>query len=106
MKKGRLATLLTLLAEGAALDSLIEAVFAETTTIGVRYHPVERRALERAVDKVRVLGADIRVKTARSGGRVVNAQPEYDDCLALARRKGVPLKDVLRRAAAAAAGKE
>jgi uncharacterized protein (TIGR00299 family) protein len=106
MKKSRLATQLTLLAEGASLDRLIEAVFAETTSIGVRYHPVERRILERTIGKVRVLGADIRVKTARSGGRVVNAQPEYEDCLALAGRKGVPLKDILRRAAAAAAGKD
>jgi uncharacterized protein (TIGR00299 family) protein len=106
MKKSRLATQLTLLAEGASLDRLIEAVFAETTSIGVRYHPVERRILERTIGKVRVLGADIRVKTARSGGRVVNAQPEYEDCLALAKRQGVPLKDVLRRASAAAAGKD
>jgi uncharacterized protein (DUF111 family) len=106
MKKSRLATQLTLLAEGASLDRLIEAVFAETTSIGVRYHPVERRILERTIGKVRVLGADIRVKTARSGGHVVNAQPEYEDCLALAKRQGVPLKDVLRRASAAAAGKD
>lgn len=106
MKKNRLATQLALLAEGVSLDRLIEAIFAETTSIGVRYHPVERRALERTVSKVRVLGTEVRVKTARSGGRVMNAQPEYDDCLALARRKGVPLKDVLRRAASAAAGKD
>lgn len=101
MKKGRLGTQLSLLADGAGLDRLIRAVFEETSSIGVRYHPVERRALERSVEKVLVLGTPIRIKTAGLGGRVLNAQPEYDDSLALARRKGLPLKDILRRATAA-----
>ncbi|MDD8024915.1 MAG: nickel pincer cofactor biosynthesis protein LarC [Acidobacteriota bacterium] len=101
MKKGRLGTQLTLLADAARLDRLIQAVFEETSSIGVRYHAVERRTLERTMEKAALLGASIRIKTARMGGRVVNAQPEYDDCLALARRKGLPLRDVQRLAAAA-----
>jgi len=101
MKKNRLGTKLTLLVEMAYLDRLIEAVFQETTSIGVRYFPVERRALERSVATVQVAGRPVRIKTASLGGRVVNSQPEYDDALAAARRTGLPLKDVLARAAAA-----
>jgi len=55
------------------------------------------------VERVEAAGGPIRVKTARLEGRIVNAQPEYEDCLALARRKGRPLKEILRRAEAAAA---
>ena len=101
MKKGRLATKLTLLAELAKIDGLITAVFEETTSIGVRYYPVERRALEREISTVRVLGKPVRIKTAKLEGRIVNSRPEYEDCLMVARTKGVPLKDVLRRASAA-----
>jgi hypothetical protein len=50
-----------------------------------------------------VEGRPIRIKTAVLDGRPINVQPEYEDCLALAKAKGLPLKDVLRRAAAAAA---
>jgi pyridinium-3,5-bisthiocarboxylic acid mononucleotide nickel chelatase len=101
MKKGRLGTQLSLLADGARLDRLIRAVFEETSSIGVRYHPVERRVLERTVERVALLGASVRIKTARLEGRTVNTQPEYEDCLALARRKGLPLREVQRLAAAA-----
>jgi hypothetical protein len=102
MKKNRLATKLTLLAEAAVLETLVAAVFSETPTIGLRYFPVERRALVRRTETVRLEGRPIRVKTALLDGRVVNAQPEYEDCLALATAAKIPLKDVIRRAAAAA----
>jgi pyridinium-3,5-bisthiocarboxylic acid mononucleotide nickel chelatase len=101
MKKNRLGTKLTILAELAHLDRLITAVFEETSSIGVRYFPVERRALERSVETVKILGEPVRIKTASLDGRMLNAQPEYEDALALARKKGLPLKDVLRRASAA-----
>ncbi len=101
MKKNRLGTKLTLLAEGQTLDRLITAVFEETTSIGVRFFPVERRVLERSVRTVRLGTGAVRVKVASLGGRTLNVQPEYDDALALARKKGIPLKEILRRAAEA-----
>ena len=101
MKKNRLATKVTIVAELARLDRLITAVFEETSSIGVRYYPVERRALERSVETVKVAGLPVRIKTASLGGRRLNAQPVYEAALAVSRKKGLPLKDVLTRAAAA-----
>jgi hypothetical protein len=100
MKKSRLATKLSLLADQTTVDRLITAVFHETSSIGVRYFPVERRALDRVIRSVKVLGRTVRIKAAALDGRVVNAQPEYEDCLRVSRDKGVPLKDVIRKAAA------
>ncbi|MEN6559909.1 MAG: nickel pincer cofactor biosynthesis protein LarC [Acidobacteriota bacterium] len=105
MKKNRLGTKLSLLVESARLDDLIEAVFRETTSIGVRYYPVGRRVLEREVRTVRVDGRKIGVKVARLAGRTVNVQPEYDDLVAAARRTGRPLKEIARRAASGFTGK-
>lgn len=62
MKKSRLATKLTLLADVDKIDTLIASLFKETTSIGVRYFPVERRVLERKVKKVKVLGEEIGIK--------------------------------------------
>jgi uncharacterized protein (DUF111 family) len=36
----------------------------------------------------------VRVKVASRGGRVRNAQPEFDDVARLASEHGVPVKDV------------
>ena len=37
---------------------------------------------------------EVRVKVARRGGEVLNAQPEFDDVARLAAEHGVPIKDV------------
>jgi uncharacterized protein (TIGR00299 family) protein len=100
MKKNRLGSKLTLLAGVDKIDDLIAAVFRETTSIGVRYFPVERRVLERKVLKVRVLGENVGIKVGSLDGQAVNAQPEFSDCLAVAAKKRLPVKDVLQRAAA------
>jgi len=43
------------------------------------------------------------VKVATDGGRTVNVSVEYEDVAALARELGLPVKEVLRAATAAAA---
>ena len=55
MKKNRLATKITILTTFEKMNTLVQAVFAETTSIGVRYFPVERRILERSIKKINVL---------------------------------------------------
>lgn len=98
MKKGRLGTKLTLLADAARMDELIEAVFRETSSIGVRFFPVERRVLQRDIRKVRVSGEAVGVKVAALGRSEVNVQPEFSDCLRVARKKGLPVKRVIQLA--------
>jgi len=92
MKKGRLATKLTLLADTAKMDGLIEAVFKETSSIGVRYFPVGRRVLGRRFARVKVLGEPIGIKIATMGADESNAQPEFSDCVKAAEKKGLPVK--------------
>jgi uncharacterized protein (TIGR00299 family) protein len=98
MKKNRLGTKLTLLAEVDRMDALIEAVFKETTSIGVRYFPVGRRVLDRRFDRVRVAGQPVGIKVGSLGGREVNVQPEYEDCLKASRKTGRPLKEIAQLA--------
>ena len=98
MKKNRLGTKLTLISALDRIDTLITAVFKETSSIGVRYHPVERRALERTIETVRLFGEPVGIKISTLGGETVNVQPEFSDCLIVARKKGLPVKDVLRLA--------
>ncbi|MGC0415448.1 nickel pincer cofactor biosynthesis protein LarC [Embleya sp. AB8] len=102
MKKGRPAHTLCVLVPADRLDAALHTVFVETSTIGARIAPVAKRALAREFGTVRVEGLPVRVKTARFDGRVVNAQPEYEDVAAAAATLGRPIKVVMGAATAAA----
>jgi uncharacterized protein (DUF111 family) len=80
------------------MDSLIEAVFRETSSIGVRYFPVERRILKRAIRKIKLQGEVVGIKTSYFGGKEASIQPEFSDCLRVAQKKGLPVKEVIEMA--------
>ncbi|MGB7536978.1 MAG: nickel pincer cofactor biosynthesis protein LarC [Anaerolineales bacterium] len=101
MKRGRPAVTLAMMVDEPKLDAALGVLFSETTTIGVRMHPVERRKLEREEMTVETAYGAVKVKIARWENRVMNAAPEYRDCLRLAEEKGVPLKEVWQAALAA-----
>jgi pyridinium-3,5-bisthiocarboxylic acid mononucleotide nickel chelatase len=102
MKKGRPAHTLSVLCPADAIPVVRATVFATTSTIGLRQTAVGKIALERATTSVDVLGGRVGVKVAVSDGAVVNVSVEFDDCAALARDLGLPVKEVLRAATAAA----
>jgi uncharacterized protein (TIGR00299 family) protein len=104
MKKGRPAHMVSALCRPDSVRDVEEALFATTSTIGLRIVPVGKRALERSSTSVEALGGRVGVKVAVSDGRVVNVSVEYEDVAALARSVGVPVKEVLRAATAAAEG--
>jgi uncharacterized protein (TIGR00299 family) protein len=101
MKKGRPAHTLSALVPLASLDAVNQAIFANTSTIGLRWHRVGKHALERDTVSIDVDGLTIRVKLAFADGRVVSATPEFDDLAAAAASLGVPVKDVLAEAVTA-----
>jgi len=102
MKKGRPAHTLSVLVPAARRAAVLDVVFAETTTIGLRVHEVSKLALERSERTLDIDGHMIRVKLASYAGAVVNAQPEYEDVAVVAAATGRPLKSVLAQAAALA----
>lgn len=101
MKKGRPGVLLGALCEETRRAAVTAALFAETTTLGVRRHAVERDVLGRRWDTVETPYGPVRVKVALQGEQEVGAQPEYDDCLARARERGVAVREVMAAALAA-----
>ncbi|MDP2688902.1 MAG: nickel pincer cofactor biosynthesis protein LarC [Deltaproteobacteria bacterium] len=101
MKKSRPGILLTVLCEAEKSEPLLDLIFAESTTIGVRTYPVQRRCLERKTEKVKTPYGAVRIKVSMKDGRAVNIQPEYEDCKEAALRKKAPLKMVMDAARAA-----
>src|ERR1700722_10349498 len=99
MKKNRPGVLLTILCERAHTAKMMDLVFRETTTIGVRTYDVRRKVLDREIVRVDTQFGEVRMKVSRMNGSVLNATPEYDDCQRLAAEKGIPLKQVIAAAA-------
>lgn len=107
MRKGRPGHVLTALAAPSTADAVATAVFRHTTTLGLRAHPVSRRALDR--DKVAVTwpgqssgGGHITIKRGLLAGEVVTVQPEYEDVREAAGADGLPVRIVLEGAKALA----
>ena len=94
MKKNRPGTLLSIVAPPEQRDALTALVFRETTTIGVRYAEMQRECLDRETVSVDTPVGRVRIKVARRDGAVLNAAPEFDDCVRLAAESGTPVKDV------------
>lgn len=102
MKKGRPATKLSLLVDRKQQDAVLEVLFTETSTLGVRYYPVERETAERCFATVELPWGQVAVKIGSYRGQVCNIAPEYEDCLRLARQQHIPLKDIQQAAIAKA----
>jgi uncharacterized protein (TIGR00299 family) protein len=98
MKKNRPGVLISILCRASERDAMCELLLTETTTLGVRFYEVLRRALEREVVKVETEFGAIDVKVAHLNGRVVKEMPEYEQCRAAAQKANVPLQAVERAA--------
>jgi uncharacterized protein (TIGR00299 family) protein len=94
MKKNRPGTLLTVVAAPAMRSAMTDIIFRETTTIGLRHYDVERECLERTIVAVTTPMGTARVKVASRGGNLLNATPEFEDCVKLAEASNLPLKEV------------
>jgi uncharacterized protein (TIGR00299 family) protein len=98
MKKNRPGVLLTILCDAAHTARLMDLVFRETTSIGVRTYDVRRKVLDRESVPVETPFGEVRMKVSRMNGSVLNVTPEYEDCQRLAAEKGIPLKQVIAAA--------
>ena len=98
MKKGRPGFTLSVLCAPVKKWHMMEIMFRETTTLGLRVSSVERSIADRGWADVEVEGAIIRVKIGSRNGDIINRSPELDDVLTAARITGLPAKEIYSRA--------
>ena len=102
MKKQRPGTLVTVLCRPSDRDPLLDLIFRESTTFGVREYATQRTMLDRRVDTVDTPYGRVRVKVGTWRGEEVTRAPEMDDCIALAERHGIAAREVYTSAVRAA----
>lgn len=97
MKKNRPGSLLTVICRENSKENLLEQIFKETTTLGVRFREETRRVLSRGFTSVTTPWGEVRIKTGFDGDSEqdpLQISPEYEDCRRVADAHGVPLQEV------------
>ena len=94
MKKNRPGVMLSVLCDDAAVSSVADLIFAETTAFGLRVEKIQRLKLARRFETVQTRCGEIIIKVGMKGTRVIQLAPEFESCRAAAELAGVPLREV------------
>jgi len=94
MKKGRSATLITVLAEPGDADHLARMLLRETGSFGLRIRRSERICLIRETRKIKTRLGPVEIKIGSQDGAVITAKPEFESCRKLAQKLKKPVRIV------------
>ncbi len=89
MKKSRPGIKLTCICEPDKRQQMAETILEETTTIGVRWHLMERYKLYRDTKTTETSLGEIRVKVSKRGNDIIRITPEYEDLRAISRQQNM-----------------
>ena len=94
MKKNRPAYRLEVICRAETREKLSEIIFDETTTIGVRYYPVQREELTRVKTLVDTELGQIEAKQVSTISGHTYTYPEYESMKSIASELGISMKSV------------
>jgi uncharacterized protein (TIGR00299 family) protein len=98
MKKGRPATQVSVLCSHDRRLAIEDVLVQNSSTLGIRATTVNRTKAARTFQTAVTRWGDVRLKLRAWNGRVIDASPEYDDCLAIAREHDIPIRNVWNEA--------
>ena len=93
MKKGRPGFLLSVITSPAFSGEIKKCIFAETTSLGLRFRREKRMTLPRETGTVNTSWGPVQAKSVETPTGYA-LYPEYEDCRRVALENKVPLKDV------------
>ena len=96
MKKGRPGTRLSITVPVNILDTVVEAVFRETSTFGMRLRKEERRVLKRKEEEVKTKLGQVRIKKGYdTNGQLIKVHIEFEDVKRIAEEERLPYREAL-----------
>jgi uncharacterized protein (TIGR00299 family) protein len=100
MKKSRPGVLLTVICYPDRRTACETLLFRETSTLGIRYTLQPRTALDRYTETITMPQGDVRIKIGRDprNQTILNIQPEYEDCAAIAQQTHQPWRNIYQQA--------
>ncbi len=98
MKKGRTGIRISVTADAARFDDIVETIFSETTTFGLRWHKSARRVLRREEITINTSLGPVRVKKGFDrSNKVIKTHIEFDDVKAIADERNIPYRETLEK---------
>ena len=91
MKKGRPGILLSCSVAEDRVEQLSNFIFENTSTIGIRYHPIEKNKLQREFKKIETPYGDVRVKIITKPSGTKKTKIEYEDLKAISKKVDKPI---------------
>ena len=92
MKKNRPGIMLTCMCREAQREDMLQCLFHNTSTLGVREYVCDRYTLQRSQRTVETAYGPVRVKRAEGWG-VCREKAEYEDLARIAREQGISLRE-------------
>lgn len=96
MKKSRPAYQLQVICRKGDQEKLEQLIFRETTTIGIRSYPANRKILERRIEEIETPYGKMKVKICRVDGED-RVYPEYEEVKRYCMENGVPMREAYQR---------
>ena len=99
MKKNRQGSLLKVISRKEKRDEIVNAIFKETGSLGIRIMPhihrgIAKREFEVETFNINGKDYDVTFKTGYVNGNVISRRPEYEDLKRIAKDSGLALKDI------------
>lgn len=94
MKKGRPGVQIQVIGRPDHKDVLMEILFKESTTLGIRFRYSQRKVLTRSLEEVESPWGRIKVKKSVNSDGSPSFLPEYEVCREIALKNNLPLKEI------------
>ncbi len=96
MKKGRTGTKLNVLTDSSKEKEILDILFRDTTTTGVRKYKVDKIFMERNYENIETQYGEITVKNAIYDNEIIKYKAEYEQCKKIALEKNIPITEIYR----------
>ena len=99
MKKNRPGSLLKVISPQKNRDILVEEIFRQTGSLGIRISPnmhrgIAKREFEKKTIEINGEEFEVTFKIGYVNGEIISKRAEYEDLKAIAEKTGIPLKNV------------
>jgi pyridinium-3,5-bisthiocarboxylic acid mononucleotide nickel chelatase len=96
MKKGRSATKLSVLCKKEDKQCVVETLFKQTSTLGVRAYAVDKIMMDRSFVDIKTKYGVVTIKQGLLDGRIIKHKPEFEQIKNIALKNDVSISDILK----------
>ncbi|MFP4489159.1 MAG: LarC family nickel insertion protein, partial [Bacteroidales bacterium] len=94
MKKSRPAIKVSVICQAGDIEAIKDILFKESTTLGLRINTFEKHTVSRQMSKINTVYGPVTVKYAYHNNKLISAKPEISECVLIAEKNKMALKDV------------